>query len=570
MSSSFTNNTATATQPGIHRLHCAGSPRFAEPRIARVAAGDGNSAAWAQALAAFEPQVLTTISGDFCVGMTRPDGSTFLAVDRFAIRSLCYRLQDGVLSFSERANELADAHDQIEAQAIFDYLYFHAIPSPRTIYQGVVRLPPGHYALFRDGKLLVAPYWQPNFQEPHDVDFNSLRDEFRQCLRDSVASQLGSGRTGCFLSGGTDSSTVAGMLGEVTGAPAPTFSIGFDAAGYDEMEFSRIAARHFGTEHHEYYITPDDLVRSIADVAASYDQPFGNSSVLPTYYCAKLAKEAGIGRILGGDGGDELFGGNTRYAKQLVFGLYGRVPAILRTGVLEPGLVGNPLAQRLPLIRKAASYVTQARTPMPDRMQGYNMLMRLGLDSMLSPAFLARIDANAPVLHQRGVYQATNTPNLLNRMLAFDWRYTLGEIDLPKVVGATRLAGIPVGFPMLDDRLVDFSTRLPANFKVRRLKLRWFFKEALRGFLPDAILTKKKQGFGLPFGVWVAQHAPLMNLASDSLRSFDTRGVLRPGFAEELLTRHLPAHPGYYGETVWIIMMMEQWMRRHCPDYRFS
>ena len=127
---------------------------------------------------------------------------------------------------------------------------------------------------------------------------------------------------------------------------------------------------------------------------------------------------------------------------------------------------------------------------------------------------------------------------------------------------------LPVGFPLLDDRLVDFSMRLPSHFKVKGLKLRWFFKEALRGFLPDQIITKKKQGFGLPFGVWTVRNPDLFRMAEDSLRSLGNRGIMRPDFIDALLTRHIHAHPGYYGELVWISMMLEQWLRKNAPDYR--
>ena len=229
------------------------------------------------------------------------------------------------------------------------------------------------------GRLTVAPWWNPVFEEHHHESFEPLRDEFRGLLRDATARQIeGANNIGCFLSGGTDSSTVAGMLTEVTGKPAQTFSIGFDAEGYDEMEYARIAARHFKTDHHEYYVTPDDLVTGIPVVAASYDQPFGNSSVVPAYYCAKAARDAGVDRILGGDGGDELFGGNTRYAKQRVFGTYDYVPRSLRRGIIEPLLLGSDAIGRLPVLRKAASYVEQARVPMPDRLQMYNLLGAAG------------------------------------------------------------------------------------------------------------------------------------------------------------------------------------------------
>jgi asparagine synthase (glutamine-hydrolysing) len=547
----------------------AGSPRFEDPDLEALAGSQGTSAAWMRAFALHGEDAAQRVHGDFSVGLTAPDGSVFLAVDRFAIRTMCYRIDDGHLRFAERADELASGDADVDPQAIFDYFYFHVIPSPRTVFRGVFRLPPGHFALFRNGQLRVAPYWRPTFNEGSGASFEELKGEFRQLLHDAVGT-LATPDIGCFLSGGTDSSTVAGMLGQVTGRKARTFSIGFDAAGYDEMEYSRIAARHFNAEHHEYYITPEDLIESIPKVAASFDQPFGNSSVLPAYYCARMARENGIDRMLGGDGGDELFGGNTRYAKQRVFGIYDHVPGILKSALLQPLLADNPVASAIPLVRKAASYVKQARVPMPDRMEGYNLLMRLGMTDVMTPAFLARIDAGAPAAHQREVYGQCGADSLVNRMLAYDWRYTLGEIDLPKVVGATALAGMPTAFPLLDDRLVAFSTRLPSSYKVKGLKLRWFFKEALRGFLPDEIITKKKQGFGLPFGPWTARHPGLFALADESLNGLAQRGVLRREFVDALMKQRLHEHPGYFGEMIWISMMLEQWLRAHAPGFRVA
>ena len=543
-----------------------GSPRFSDARLTRLAAAQGSLAAWRNAVSADAKNAAAGVSGDFAVALRDSNGRTFLAVDRFAIRSLCYRVTDGQVQFAARADELANAQTAIDPQAIFDYLYFHVIPSPRTIYKGIFRLPPGHYALFEHGQLTVAPYWVPTFNEQSNVSFDNLKSEFRQLLRDAVATQLDGSKVACFLSGGTDSSTVAGMAALASGTTAATYSIGFDAQGYDEMEFARIASRHFKTEHHEYYVTPDDLVRSIPAVASHFDQPFGNSSVLPSYYCAKMALDDGVTKILAGDGGDELFGGNSRYAKQKIFGWYGHAPNFLQKGLMEP-LLGTRAAASFPLTRKAGSYVEQARVPMPDRLQMYNLIMRLGADAVLTPQLLAQVDTSVPLQLQRSVWQGAPACGDLNRELVFDWRFTLAESDLPKVLGATGFAGIDVGFPMLDDQLLAFSQKLPPDYKLKGLQLRWFFKEALRGFLPDEIITKKKQGFGLPFGVWANNHPTLKALATESLRGLADRGVVRADFVESLIAKRLPEHPGYFGEMVWILMMLEQWLRVHAPGF---
>jgi asparagine synthase (glutamine-hydrolysing) len=497
----------------------------------------------------------------------RRTGSVLGAVDRFAIRPLCYSVEGARLAFSDRADAVpARAAREIDPQALYDYLYFHVIPAPRTVFHGVSRLENGHALRFDGAGATAYAHWTPRFVEDGHATVAALKDEFRAIVRDAVAREAGNEQVGAFLSGGTDSSTVAGMLGAVTGR-ARTYSIGFDAEGYDEMAYARIAAKHFGTEHHEYYVTPDDLVRGIPLVAAHYDQPFGNSSAVPAYFCALRAREDGVARLLAGDGGDELFGGNERYAKQRVFGAYEALPRGLRGGLVEPLVDGVPALGRVPLARKAASYVQQARVPMPDRLQTYNLLERLGVAEVLTPAFRATVDTGAPRAAQRRVYGASTARALVNRMLEYDWKYTLADNDLPKVCGTTALAGIEVGFPLLADEIVDFSLRLPPGLKLKGLRLRYFFKEALRGFLPDEILAKKKHGFGLPFGVWLTRHAALREFALQALGRLAERNLVRRDFLAALGGERLRERPGYYGEMIWILVVLEHWLERRAAGF---
>lgn len=546
---------------------CLGNPRFADAPLADLATREGLPAAWREAFKRHGAAAPALVTGDFAVGVALDDGRVFLAVDRFAIQTVCYSLRDGTLQFAQRADDLAGPSPEIDPQAIFDYLYFHVIPSPRTIFKNVFRVPPGHCVSYRDGQVAVAPFWTPHFEEGKGSSFDTLKREFLAHVERGVAERILPGRTGCYLSGGTDSSSVAGMLTKLTGQPAEAFSIGFDVDGYDEMEYARIAAKHFGVKHHIYYIRPEDLVAGMPAVAESYDQPFGNSSAVPAYYCAKAARERGLERLLAGDGGDELFGGNTRYAKQKVFHVYQGLPGWIRAGLAEP-VAESGVLDYVPLLKKGASYVKQAKIPMPDRLQTYNLLARIGLPEIFTPEFLAQVDPGAPLAQQRSVYEAVTDASLVNKMLAYDWRYTLAENDLPKVIGSARLAGMDVAFPLLDEGLLDFSLKLKSRDKVKGLKLRWFFKEALRGFLPDEILTKKKHGFGLPFGPWAVDHTGLKALSGDALASLAARGVIRPAFIGRLLKEHLPAHPGFYGELVWVLTMLELWLRARTPNYR--
>lgn len=511
-------------------------------------------------------QAAACLDGEFAFAVTLPDGRIFAATDRFATHSLCWSRSGGQIRFRPRADDFGSS--AIDPQALYAYLYGHAIPSPQTIFGDVHRLPPGHYAWFDGRELTVAPYWRPRFQVDTALGFEDWRQAFRDALRAAVRDRLDGSTPACFLSGGTDSSTVTGLIREAAGR-VRTYSIGFDAAGYDEMAYARIAARHFGAEHREYYVTPADLVSGIPEVAPAFDQPFGNSSALPAFHCALRAREDGVTRLLAGDGGDELFGGNSRYATQRLYGLYGHLPRWLQAGAIEP-VFGNAWVARTPLLRKGSSYLRDAKVPLPDRLEHYNLLLRIGLQTVLTPAFLAAVDTGSPMAQRREVWREAEARAEIDRNLAFDWRYTLAESDLPKVMGATGLAGIEASFPMLDRRLLDIALRLPANYKLRGLKLRWFFKEALKDFLPPEIITKSKKGFGLPFGVWACQDPALGKLAREAVDGFATRGIVQPRFVRQLFDELLPAHPGYYGEMVWIQMMLEHWLRRHAPDFRLG
>lgn len=556
---------------GVVCVAC-GEPRFDDSRFAALAREQGAAAAWIAAFADSGERAPAQARGRFSAVLIRPaDRAVRLVTDRFGTWPICAAATDNAIRFADRADEVLGADAAISPQAVFDYLYFHMIPAPATIFADVVRIPAGVAATWSSGRLEYARYFVPTFEEDRRPRLDDAKRTFVDLVRASVEREIGNGReaVGAFLSGGTDSSTVAGMLTRLLGRPAPTYSIGFDAAGYDEMQYARIAAKHFGTEHHEHYVTPDELLEGIPAVAAHYDQPFGNSSAVPAWICARKARADGIEKMLAGDGGDELFGGNVRYRKQRIFSWYERVPAPLRSAVLEPLLGDGPLGRVWPL-SKGASYIVQARTPMPDRLEMYNMLSRIGVSNIFEPAFVDAIDAERPLDAQRERWRETRAQALINNILAYEWKYTLADNDLVKVLGTTELAGVDVGFPLLSDELLDFSASLPPEWKLKGLTLRWFFKEALRGFLPEEIIKKKKHGFGLPFGHWVLEHAGLKTLVGDALHAFAKRGVVRPGFVNELLTHRLPEYPGYYGEMAFILTVLELWLERHNRDWRFA
>jgi asparagine synthase (glutamine-hydrolysing) len=564
---------AVAAAPGaahLHREHGLLVALWGRASLMSPVAGHAADAAARMALLWRRdgPSACAALRGPFalCI-LDEVNGEALLAIDRSGTHALSFQASAAGLVFASSADALIAhpaARRDIDPQAIYNYLYFHAIPAPDAIYQGQQRLLPGEYLHYRRGKMTREKYWSMGFDEHQRLPFNVLKQQFLHTLQTSVqdACHGSTQGVGAFLSGGTDSSTLAAVLGQVSGRAARTYSIGFDAPGYDEMDYARLASRHFGTEHHELYVTADDVVAAIPKIAAVFDQPFGNASAVPAFHCAQMARADGVACLLGGDGGDELFGGNERYARQAIFSRYQRVPALLRRALIEPLLFKLGASPTHALLAKARSYVEQASVPLPARLETYNLLQRYGCAEVLESDFLASIDPGWPLHQLDRVYRLGRGHSQINQMLALDLKFTLADNDLPKVVKACELAGVEVAFPFLNEAMVEFSSRLAPHQKLHGTRLRYFFKQALQDVLPRAILRKKKHGFGLPFGLWLQQHQALKELAFDSLNDLKARRIVRADFIDDLLTHRLAQHPGYHGTMVWVLMMLEQWFQQ--------
>ncbi len=510
---------------------------------------------------------LTELSGRFALAIDdRTTGRTLLAIDRVGIERLTYRIAGSGFFFgtsAEAVARFAQATPALRPQALFDYMLLHMVPAVATAYEGVAKLRPGTCAEFAGGRLTVERYWSPAFVDRGGESFATLRDALHVSLRQAVEACQPDATTGAFLSGGLDSSTVAGMLGKVQGRGPNTFSIGFGVDDYNELEYAHIANRHFGAVAHEYNVTPEDIVEAFPKIAAAYDEPFGNSSAVPTYFCARFAAESGMTQLLAGDGGDEIFGGNERYARQRIFEFYQGLPPGLRSGLIQP-LVGRiDTESRITPLRKLRSYVDQARIPLPERLESWNFMYRTDLAAMLDPEFRAAIEPRAPLTVMAEVYASTDSRSLLHRMLNYDWHYTLSDNDLRKVGTMCELGGVKVAYPMLDPRVLDVSIRVPPRMKMKGLELRSFFKQAMRDFLPAEILAKKKHGFGLPFGVWLKSHARLGELIYGLLTDLKGRRIVSAAFLDDLIVQHRGGHASYFGYAIWDLAMLEAWLQAH-------
>jgi asparagine synthase (glutamine-hydrolysing) len=509
--------------------------------------------------------MLSRLRGHFWLAILRPaTGESLLAIDRHAVENLFYVANGDELAFSTRLDPLADhplVGRRVTSQALFDYLYFHCVPGPETIHPGARRLLPGHYLHQRDGQIRVAAWWRPASSSA-PATARARAEDLPAALEGAVQQRLPEGPIGCFLSGGLDSSTVAGLAARHRPGEVTAFTIGFDAAGYDEMDYARTVARHFKVPHAHYYVTPQDIIDSLPRIVGGLDGPFGNASAIPTYFCARLAAEHGVPTLLAGDGGDEIFGGNTRYMTQLKFELYSHLPVGLRERVIEPAMQALPAWTRRSVIAKAASYVRQAATPLPARLMTYNLLERIPHDTLLNPDFMARIDHRRPLTRLGEMYPDAPDLATVDRLLQLDWRLTLADSDLPKVKRMTALAGVNVAFPMLDEAVVDYAAALSPSDKVTLHRMRPIYRKAFADFLPAQTLRKGKQGFGLPFGPWLSTHSGLQEFVEAPLLHLEQAGILAPGFRARFMATGLRDHPGYYGVMVYILVALGLWMQQ--------
>jgi asparagine synthase (glutamine-hydrolysing) len=371
---------------------------------------------------------------------------------------------------------------------------------------------------------------------------------------------------GSFLSGGVDSSTLTGMLTQLTGQKIKCFSIGFDQEKFNEINYARIAARAFGAEHCEYFVTPADVYDLIPILIESFDEPFANASAVPTYFCAKLAKQNGIDILYAGDGGDELFAGNQRYADQRLFDYYYEIPEGLRTMLVEPCVFAVADALKVRIFQKAKKYIQRASIPYPQRLTSYGFFHLFPLQEFLTDEFLESIgrDYDPDVAsHWYYDHAPANTP--LDRQLYLDLKVTISDNDIFKVTRMTEAAGITPRFPFLDHRFAEFAATVPSNVKMRGRELRSFFKKAYADLLPVEVRNKSKHGFGLPISIWLRSDKRLKELMYEMVLS--PRSVQRGYFRKKALEKIIELHKGdetsFYGTLLWNVIILELWHRNY-------
>jgi asparagine synthase (glutamine-hydrolysing) len=458
--------------------------------------------------------------------------------------------------------------DEISLEAIYHLMNFACIPTPHTIYAGLRKLPPGSRVRLDGSGVELTRYWQPAYPEDLDLPESELVEETKSRITEAVAAVAGADQPlGTFLSGGTDSSAITGILAQhYRPGTLKAFSIGFDLDGFDELQYARDAATEFGVEHHVRTLGPDDVLASVPVLLRCFDEPFANSSAVASYYCAALAAEEGCTLMVAGDGGDEIFGGNERYAKDFWFSLYHDLPRPLRRmGRLTHRLlapVDNRLANRL------KNFLYRGDLANPERFYTDDAFASEFYEEMLTRRFRGEVALDASIDVLRGHYDASGARSELNRLLYMDLQVAIADNDLMKVNRSARGSGVSVAYPYLSPRLVAYMGRVPARHKVRGARKRYLYKKAVAHVLPQSIRNKRKQGMGMPLGQWFRTEAAVRDWLRDVLLSRRAleRDYFEPGFVERLLERHLSGVWDYCQE-LWTLVMLELW-QEHRKDRR--
>jgi asparagine synthase (glutamine-hydrolysing) len=495
------------------------------------------------------------LDGMFAIALwDRRNETLLLARDRFGEKPLFYAQDGSRLAFASELKSLLALPGfarETDPESIRAYVCFGYVPTPRSIFAGVAKLEPGHYLRYAGGRVDVQRWYTLAFAPKWQGTEAEAEEELARRLDQAVASRLVSDVPfGAFLSGGLDSSVVVALMARHMQQPVRTFSIGFREDAYNELSDARRVAAHLGTEHHELVAQPD-AVDLLQQLVWYLDEPFADSSAIPTFLVARLARER-VTMVLTGDGGDEAFAGYDRYLRFLALQRFGAArPAAALAARTAGTLLPGPLGYRL---RRIGERLAQ-RFP----------------DSYLSGVAVTRADMAADLLGEaaagEGYYAAAprrtdGGDDALDRIVALDIDGYLADDILVKLDRMAMANSLEGRAPLLDHRVVEFAVQLPAAMRVQGGRGKHLLRRVARRWLPDAVLDKPKQGFAIPLGAWF--RGPLRPLAEDLIgsRAFRERGLLRADAARRILDAHVAGRADF-GETLWLVLSLELWARRY-------
>ena len=505
-------------------------------------------------------QCFTRLRGMFSIAIwDSRQRRLLLARDRVGKKPLFYSYSNGRILFGSELKAVLAASGMprdIDTQALCDYFSLGYVPSPKTIHKTVRKVLPGYYVVVSSNGLSETQYWDISFvrvEERGEEEWCSIiRDELREACRIRLMSEV---PLGAFLSGGVDSSAVVAMMSESSNSPVTTCSIGFAEDSYDEREYARMIACQFRTNHYEEVVEPNAL-EIVDKLVWHYDEPFADSSAVPTYYVSKIARQH-VTVALGGDGGDESFGGYRRYRfDRFENRVRAILPAGLRASIFGPlGRAYPPLAWAPRMFRGRATFQSLARSPIEGYFNSVSIFRPDEKSQLFTPDFLNSLGGYDSTEVFRHHYDRANTEDPLSRIQYVDMKTYLTDDILTKVDRASMAVSLEVRAPLLDHKLMELVASIPSSLKVRRDQGKYIFKKAMSPRLPHDLLYRPKQGFCIPVDRWFRRE--LRDFARDSIFA-DTAGILNLDYIQKIWKEH-QNYRANRAAHLWTLMMFFRW-----------
>lgn len=496
-----------------------------------------------------------------------PRRRLFCARDRFGKKPFFYTLQQGSLFFGSELNCLAAVPGlelTLDPQAVMRYLAYEYVPTPDTMYREAKSLPPSHWLLVEDGRLNIRRYWDlPPADESDRRSEADICADVHELLTRAVARRMVSDvPLGVFLSGGIDSSIVAGLMARQSATPIKTFSIGFTEASYDESRYARVVARRWSTDHHERVLSAEDCAEHLPDIISRMDVPMADASVAPTWLLSGVTREK-VTVALGGDGADELWAGYEHYIAFKIAEWYNALPGIVRRGVIEPLTRLLPASAGYINPRLAVeTFLRGAHAPAWERVQtlltAFTPEMQAELLARPDRDFLRRENLFAPTREQFEHWPAGPSP-LARAFHVYARQYMLDDI-LVKVDRCSMLHSLEVRAPFLDKDFAEYVARLPIRHKLHGFQRKYLLKKAFADVLPPEILHRNKRGFQIPVAAWLrGRMRPLMEelFAPGRLRA---QGLFRPEAVRSLVDAHCSGKADLR-KPLWTLLVLQLWLR---------
>ncbi|MGH2361269.1 MAG: asparagine synthase (glutamine-hydrolyzing), partial [bacterium] len=443
---------------------------------------------------------------------------------------------------------------EVDAVALDEYLVYGYVPAPRTIFKHVLKVPAAHTLTLERGTLTLRRYWELSFTPTCHDDEEVALERTRELIRDAVRVRLVSDvPLGAFLSGGVDSSVVVGFMSQLLSHPVKTFSIGFQEADFNELPYARRVAEYFGADHHELIVGPDLVPSILPQLVWASDEPFGDSSMLPTYYVSKLAREH-VTVALSGDGGDEMFAGYTHYRRER---MVSRIPRLARQAL---GLGGRLMPDGI----RGKQRLRNLTEALPLRYVRGMMLPRLGTRAGLyTPDHLASLDGHDPYARQTGEFAAVENLDVVTQMQYVDARNYLVDDILVKVDKASMFTSLETRMPLLDQHLVEYVASLQPSFRMPGGSLKYLLKRVAAELVPPEILTRRKQGFGMPVEHWIRKELAEYTRAMLESGRARQRGIFDPEFLSGLLDAHSRGRWVNHSRAIWSLLCLEVWFQTY-------